>query len=188
MQNNQPAIGLGQTQRVLLVLVAFCLSASLLFLKNGINSRQPLDQLARRSLPPEVALANGKPTIFEFYADWCEVCQQMAPTMLELEKTIDGQINVVLLNVDNEMWSYLIDRYEVNGIPQFNFFNRAGELEGKSIGFMSLQKIMYLSQSLIENNYFSDKDNFNFSPMEKSNFTELNIQTSQKVVNPMSHG
>ena len=108
-----------------------------------------MDQLARRSLPPEVALANGKPTIFEFYADWCEVCQNMAPTMLELERTLDDKVDIVLLNVDNQMWSSLIEKYEVNGIPQFNFFNQSGELKGKSIGFLNSQKIMSISHYLL---------------------------------------
>ena len=62
------------------------LAAFLFFIRNGFSSRQPLEELARRSLPPEIALTNNRPTIFEFYADWCEVCQQMAPAMLSVEK------------------------------------------------------------------------------------------------------
>ncbi len=187
MQNNPTNIQLGKLQRVLLVLVAFCLSATLLFLKNGINSRPPLDQLAIRSLPPEVALANGKPTIFEFYADWCEVCQKMAPTMLELESALDNKVDIVLLNVDNEMWSSLIEKYEVNGIPQLNFFNQSGELKGKSIGFLNSQKLMSISNSLMSNEDFHENVDFNVFSLEQSNFTEFN-NGSKKDISPRSHG
>ncbi len=188
MQNSPSTIALGKTQRFLLVLVALILSAALLFLKNGINTRPPLDQLARRSLPPQVALDNGKPTIFEFYADWCEVCQQMAPTMLEVEKAFDGKINIVLLNVDNQMWSYFIEKYEVNGIPQFNFFNESGELKGKSIGFLNLQQIMLISQSLIDKKDLKENVDLNLFPLQKSDLTESNFQSNQKNVTPRSHG
>ena len=57
-----------------------------------MNPEAPLEQLARRSLDPEVALANGRPTVFEFYASWCEACKEMAPTMLELEKQNEKKI------------------------------------------------------------------------------------------------
>jgi len=58
-----------------------------------------LDQLAKNSLLPEQALTNGRPTVLEFYADWCEACKQMAPDMFEAEKISSNQIDIVLLNV-----------------------------------------------------------------------------------------
>ena len=82
-----------------------------------------LDQLAKNSLSPENALSNGRPTIFEFYADWCEVCREMSPAMLNMERKYLGQINIVLLNVDNSRWLDLIEAYffELHQSPSKNF-------------------------------------------------------------------
>ena len=44
--------------------------------------------------------------------------------MLKLAEEFSGQINFVLLNVDNLRGQQLIDDYEVNGIPQLNFFDK----------------------------------------------------------------
>ena len=140
---------LGATQRLVLLLVAIGLVAGLLLLRGGIESETPMEQLARRSLEPDAALTNGRPTILEFYADWCQVCREMAPAMLELEQTHANQLDVVLVNVDNPRWGDLVNRYDVNGIPQLNLFAADGQPRGRSIGLRQPQELEALSQALI---------------------------------------
>jgi thiol:disulfide interchange protein len=125
---------LGRLQQVVLVVIAVALAIGLLFMRGGIQSETPMEQLARRSVEPEVALTNGKPTLIEFYADWCQVCREMAPAMLELERSTQNRLDVVLVNVDNPRWQDLVNRYDVNGIPQLNLFSADGQPRGKSIG------------------------------------------------------
>ena len=141
---------LGTAQQWVLVLIAVVLAIGLVILRGGIQSESPMEQLARRSLDPQTALANGRPTLIEFYADWCQVCREMAPSMLDLEKRSRDRLDVVLVNVDNPRWQDLVDRYDVNGIPQLNLFNAEGEAKGRSIGLRSVEELQLLTTALME--------------------------------------
>jgi thiol-disulfide isomerase/thioredoxin len=149
MTNPSPTPGLGQTERLLLVVLAALLAAGLLWFRGGLHPEAPLERLARQSLDLPVALGNGKPTVVEFYADWCEACRSMAPAMETIEAQHRGQLDVVLLNVDNPRWQPELERYDVNGIPQLELFNAAGVAVGRSIGARTLSELQALTGALI---------------------------------------
>ncbi len=140
---------LGKGQRIFLLVFAFILATLLFLLRVNINERNPIDDLARRSLQPEIALSNGRPTVFEFYADWCEACLAMAPDIKQIEASYRNKVDIVLLNVDNTRWQDLIDLYKVNGIPQMNFFNANGDLKGTSVGIQDLNRLEKLVSALV---------------------------------------
>ncbi len=141
---------LSQFQRIFLVFIAFFLAILLFVFRGSFSFQHPLEVLARKSIDPGVALANGRPTIFEFYADWCEACKEMAPAMLAVENRSKSQIDFVLLNIENVLWTDLIEKYDVNGIPQLNLFDKNGKCIGKSIGVRSKEEIEALVNSLVE--------------------------------------
>ncbi|TCD57697.1 thioredoxin [Synechococcus sp. BS56D] len=151
MTGSAPSASLSVGQKALLVIGAIALALILFLLRNGLSVESPMDQLARRSLTPEQALSNQKPTMLEFYADWCEACREMAPAMLETERRTNGRMNVVLVNIENPRWQDLIDRYEVNGIPQLNLFAADGSLRGRSLGVRSAAQLEAISNALIDN-------------------------------------
>ena len=150
MTNSTPNSGLGPSERLLLVVLAALLAAGLLWFRGGLNPEAPLERLARQSQDLPVALRNGKPTLVEFYADWCDACRTMAPAMETIEAQHRGQLDVVLLNVDNPRWQPELERYDVNGIPQLELFNARGESVGRSIGARTASDLQALSQALIE--------------------------------------
>lgn len=135
---------------MLLAAIAALLAVLLFWLRGGLRPEAPLEQLARRSLDLPVALANGRPTIVEFYADWCAVCREMAPAMEQIERRHRGSLDVVLLNVDNPRWEPELDRYDVNGIPQLEFFDRTGSPVGRSIGGRSETELETIAVALIQ--------------------------------------
>jgi thiol-disulfide isomerase/thioredoxin len=121
-------------RNLVIVLVAVILSTAIFFgLQSGSNSGS-LEATAEAATPLEVALGNGKPTLMEFYANWCTSCQAMAKDMEALQQEYGDRVNFVMLNVDNTKWLPEMLHYRVDGIPHFVFLNSAAEAIASTIG------------------------------------------------------
>ena len=72
------------TGNVWLAVGAVAFAAGSLFVVKSIDGGPALERLRSRSMPLEVALTNRRPTVLEFYADWCEVCNELAPMTLQV--------------------------------------------------------------------------------------------------------
>ncbi|KAI3462789.1 hypothetical protein Pfo_019452 [Paulownia fortunei] len=119
-----------------LAAVGLFLSARLDF--GGVS----LKDLSAAALPYEEALSNGKPTVVEFYADWCEVCRELAPDVYKVEQQYKDRVNFVMLNVDNTKWEQELDEFGVEGIPHFAFLDRDGNEEGNVVGRLPRQYLL----------------------------------------------
>ena len=122
--------------------------AVVVFWNRSLNS-QGLEALARASLPLDEALGNGRPTLVEFYADWCEVCHQMEPTMTHLKQTHRGALDLVLLNVENPLWRQELDQFQVRGIPTLLFYGPDGGVRGRSIGLLQPEQLDAMVTALL---------------------------------------
>lgn len=80
-----------------------------------------LREMSGQSVPYETALSNGKPTLVEFYADWCTSCQALAPSISQFHQQYGLEVNFVMLNVDQPQWQPQLQQYQVRGVPQFFF-------------------------------------------------------------------
>ncbi|MBW4573823.1 MAG: thioredoxin family protein [Aphanothece sp. CMT-3BRIN-NPC111] len=126
--------GGNRIRNFLIALVAIALTVALSFGLRTETSTAALETLAEQSTPLEVAIANGKPTLMEFYANWCPSCQAMAKDLGELKQEYGDKLNFVMLNVDNSKWLPEIMRYRVDGIPHFIFLGQDGEAIAQNIG------------------------------------------------------
>jgi thiol-disulfide isomerase/thioredoxin len=121
-------------RNLVIVLVAVILSVAIfLGLQTGTNTAS-LAAMAETSVPLSQALSNGKPTLMEFYADWCTACQAMAQDMADLRQSYGDRVNFVMLNVDNSKWLPEMLSYRVDGIPHFVFLDAEGETIASTVG------------------------------------------------------
>ncbi|WP_320663333.1 thioredoxin domain-containing protein [Prochlorococcus sp. MIT 1223] len=174
-------------QKIILTISTLSLIIILLFLRGNLNSQAPLNQLAEKSMEPMQAINNEKPTVFEFYADWCEVCKKMAPSMFNIEKNYSDRVNFVLLNVDNPRWGELIDKYEVNGVPQLTFLDKDAKVIYVSKGLQSEEQINKSINYLLNERIPSKNITNNNQNSIQSNI-KLAIKNNQDSIKPRSHG
>ncbi|MBF2028774.1 MAG: thioredoxin family protein [Oscillatoriales cyanobacterium C42_A2020_001] len=117
-----------------IAIVAILLGTALFFGFKADTAPGLLSAMAEDVVPLEVALTNGKPTLMEFYANWCTSCQAMASEMEALKQQYSDRVNFVMLNVDNSKWLPEILHYRVDGIPHFVFLDAAGGAIAQTIG------------------------------------------------------
>jgi thiol:disulfide interchange protein len=116
-----------------IAIVAIVLVAALSLGLRNQNSAS-LEAQAAQSQPIDVALSNGKPTLMEFYANWCNSCQAMAQDLAMIKQQFGETVNFSMLNVDNTKWLPEITKYRVDGIPHFVFFDRQASVVAQAIG------------------------------------------------------
>jgi thiol-disulfide isomerase/thioredoxin len=121
-------------RNLVIVLVAVVLGVAVFLGIQTGSDTGTLAAMAKTATPLEVALTNRKPTLMEFYADWCTSCQAMAKDMGDLKQEYDPQVNFVMLNVDNSKWLPEMLAYRVDAIPQFVFLDASGEPVATTIG------------------------------------------------------
>ncbi|KAK2426616.1 hypothetical protein P8452_41230 [Trifolium repens] len=124
------------------IAIASTLAALGLFVFTRLDLGVSLKDLSAVALPYEQALSNGKPTVVEFYADWCEVCRELAPDVYKIEQQYKNKVNFVMLNVDNTKWEQELDEFGVEGIPHFAFLDKEGNEEGNVVGRLPRQYLL----------------------------------------------
>ena len=165
---------------ILVFSIAVVIIFLVLFKNIFFQSTFLLKKFGESSVEPEIAFKNNKPTFLEFYAEWCEVCKEMAPKVSTLKKEFENDINFVFLNVDNQKWDNYINKFEVNGIPQVNLFDGKGNLISTFIGKQEETKIRD-SIVHIEGGPKSNEEIIN------NEFSVIK-QNKNNEVNPRSHG
>jgi len=167
-------------KKIIVLSISILIITLILFRNIFFQSTFLLKTFGEFSVDPEIAFKNNKPTFLEFYAEWCEVCKEMAPKISVLKEEYERDINFVFLNVDNQKWDNYIRKFDVNGIPQVNIFDKKGNLISTFIGKQEELKIRD-SIDKLESETKSNEDilNAEFSVIKENKNNNLK---------PRSHG
>lgn len=166
-------------RRVALVSV---LAALGLFSSPRLDLGVSLKDITAAALPYEEALSNGKPTVVEFYADWCEVCRELAPDVYKVEQQYKDRVNFVMLNVDNTKWEQELDEFGVEGIPHFAFLDKDGNEEGNVVGRLPKQYLLENVDALAKG-----KESIPYS-RAVGQYTSAESRKIHQISDPRSHG
>mgnify|MGYP001222392695 CR=1 FL=1 len=181
MQSNRKEPLLNKNLEAIFLLIIVVIIVSLIFFRNlFFQSTYLLKSFGELSIDPAIAFKNNKPTFLEFYAEWCEVCKEMAPKVSALKNEYEKEINFVFLNVDNPKWDNYIRKYEVNGIPQVNLFDKKGNLISTFIG---KQKEVTIRESIDQ----LEREPKSYEEVLNTEFSVIKEKKNNEVA-PRSHG
>jgi thiol-disulfide isomerase/thioredoxin len=169
-------------RNVLIAIVAIVLSVAIFLGIQTEGGSTSLEAQAKKAMTMDVAFTNGKPTLTEFYADWCGTCQAMAKDLAQVKQKYGNSINFVMLNVDNNKWLPEVMHYRVDGIPHFVFSDRQGSAIAQTVGEQPLPILEANLDALVANNSLP----YAYATGQVSNF-QAKI-TSPKADDPRSHG
>lgn len=108
---------------------------------------------------------NGKPTVIQFWATWCEFCRKEFPVTNAIVATQNGKINFIAVNfsqeskqavknyikeleLDPSVLTFVMDEdgsvgkaYGVTGTPVHLFIKKGGEVNTFRVGYISPQQM-----------------------------------------------
>lgn len=94
----------------------------------------------------ESLLADTKPLVIDFWAEWCGPCRGIAPFVEELAEEYAGKVNVGKCDIDSN--DDLVALYRVRNIPTLVFI-KGGEVVDKHVGAISKNDLKAKIDSLL---------------------------------------
>ncbi len=86
-------------------------------------------------------LGSQEPVLVDFWAEWCQPCKSLAPTIEALAAQYDGKLRVGKFNVEeNEQVPY---KYNITSLPTLMIF-KGGQVSEQRVGLISKENLVKL--------------------------------------------
>jgi thioredoxin 1 len=83
-------------------------------------------------------LDSKTPVVVDFWAEWCNPCRMIAPSLEELANEYNGKLTVAKINIDENPQTPT--KYGVRGIPTLMIFAH-GQVAATKVGALPKTKI-----------------------------------------------
>ena len=82
---------------------------------------------------------SNKPTLVDFYADWCGPCKVMSPIIEQTKNVLGDTATVLKINIDNNQ--EVARKYQIRSIPTLMIF-KEGEVVWRQSGVPQKEMIV----------------------------------------------
>ncbi len=118
-----------------------------------------------------------KPTLVDFYADWCSPCKMMSPIIDETKKDLGGNATILKVNIDNN--ASVANKYGIRSIPTLVLF-KEGEIVWRQSGVPSKSLIVESVKKYIST-HFTNENIIKIGKSDENTKLIPNVKDNEKI-------